>query len=354
MQHPVTTFLIGLAVAAISITFPERAMAQGEALRFMRHDGGIANGLDQADYIRRVEAPDSRDGWPVLKEFYRNFQLKRQGYLMEGSTIEQPKFHGRVITYYKNGNTESEITYDKGERTGPANFYYPNGQLQKTMVHASPPLKRRKANATGPAPDTLLAYFDSLGSKLVSGGNGYIREPIKIRPETADNTQNDAPEGLTTDGYEEGTYREGLREGRWRGTFMNGKYTFDETYNAGMLLSGVSRDSIGNEYPYTDAESHTTREHNTHAIRNHISKNFRYPRAAMSAGVQGYLLLEFALDEDGRISDIKLLQDMGYGTADAAISALKALRRGRLNPTYRRGVPDREKYTLPIRLHVVR
>src|SRR5690606_39301105 len=48
-----------------------------------------------------------------------------------------------------------------------------------------------------------------------------------------------------------GKIKNGFPDGIWKGKFSKSKFTFIEKYENGKLISGVSKDSLNIEYPYT-------------------------------------------------------------------------------------------------------
>src|SRR5690606_8366100 len=54
-----------------------------------------------------------------------------------------------------------------------------------------------------------------------------------------------------------------------------------------------------------------------------IGKNYRFPKEAVAAKVEGRVLVSFVVERDGSLSSIKSLKDIGYGTGEEAIRMLK-------------------------------
>lgn len=77
-----------------------------------------------------------------------------------------------------------------------------------------------------------------------------------------------------------------------------------------------------------------------------IGKNFKMPAEASKNKVQGKVLMEFMIEKDGSLSEIKVTKDLGYGLADEAVRVL------RLSPKWipatENGEPVRVSYGLPI------
>ncbi len=77
-----------------------------------------------------------------------------------------------------------------------------------------------------------------------------------------------------------------------------------------------------------------------------IGKNFKMPAEASKNKVQGKVLMEFMIEKDGSLSEIKVKKDLGYGLAEEAVRVL------RLSPKWipatENGEPVRVSYGLPI------
>ncbi len=58
-------------------------------------------------------------------------------------------------------------------------------------------------------------------------------------------------------------------------------------------------------------------------LEKYLRKNLIYPTEALQSGIQGEVLLEFALDDRGRPTDIIVLEGLGYGCDEEAIRLLE-------------------------------
>ena len=56
---------------------------------------------------------------------------------------------------------------------------------------------------------------------------------------------------------------------------------------------------------------------------NFIKKNIVYPELSKELGIQGNVYLEFIIDKQGNVSDIKPLTNHGYGVEEEAMRVLK-------------------------------
>lgn len=77
----------------------------------------------------------------------------------------------------------------------------------------------------------------------------------------------------------------------------------------------------------------------------YVSKMYKIPSAFKGSG---YLILNFIVEKDGSVSDLKVMRDLGYGTGEEAIRILKIAPKWK--PGIQDGVPVRVSYNLPIKL----
>ncbi|WP_069661091.1 TonB family protein [Arcticibacter eurypsychrophilus] len=82
----------------------------------------------------------------------------------------------------------------------------------------------------------------------------------------------------------------------------------------------------------------------------YVGKNYKYPVEARKKGITGKLILSFIIETDGTLTDIKILQDIGYGTGEEALKLLQNC------PKWQPGIKDKKPvrvlFTLPIMLNL--
>ncbi|MET0759443.1 MAG: energy transducer TonB [Flavobacterium sp.] len=81
----------------------------------------------------------------------------------------------------------------------------------------------------------------------------------------------------------------------------------------------------------------------TDAFYKFIAKNFKSPE---EEGLNGKIIMTFVIETDGSISNIKVLQDVGYGSGEEAMRVLK--KTDKWIPGKFDGKPVRVLYHLPI------
>lgn len=77
-----------------------------------------------------------------------------------------------------------------------------------------------------------------------------------------------------------------------------------------------------------------------------LERNIRYPKEAKDNNINGKVFVTFVVEPDGRITNIKLLRDIGGGCGAEAIRLVKAM--PRWNPGKEKGNPARVQFNLPI------
>ncbi len=70
-----------------------------------------------------------------------------------------------------------------------------------------------------------------------------------------------------------------------------------------------------------------------------------YPDLARRAGVEGRVVVQFIIDEEGNVLNPQVIRGVGAGLDEAAVEAIKQLR---FNPGRQRGRPVAVQYTIPV------
>ncbi len=82
------------------------------------------------------------------------------------------------------------------------------------------------------------------------------------------------------------------------------------------------------------------------AFGNYLKNNIRYPALARENNVQGRVFLQFVVERDGSLTDIRVLRGIGSGCDEEAIRVLK--KSPKWTPGIQNGSPVRVQYTVPI------
>lgn len=78
----------------------------------------------------------------------------------------------------------------------------------------------------------------------------------------------------------------------------------------------------------------------------YISQKIKYPARAQRSGTEGRVFVEFVIERDGSISNVKAVTGIGAGCDEEAIRVVKDA--PRWNPGKQRGKPVRQRIVLPI------
>ena len=63
------------------------------------------------------------------------------------------------------------------------------------------------------------------------------------------------------------------------------------------------------------------------ALNRFITKKLRYPQQAIDSKIEGYVFVSFVVEKNGKISNIRVLKDIGGGCGDEAVRIIKAMPR---------------------------
>ena len=77
-----------------------------------------------------------------------------------------------------------------------------------------------------------------------------------------------------------------------------------------------------------------------------IKENLKYPEDAANYGIQGRVIVNFVVDKDGSISDIKVVRGVHPSLDAEAVRVVKLMPKWK--PAENRGKPVRTKYMLPV------
>jgi protein TonB len=78
----------------------------------------------------------------------------------------------------------------------------------------------------------------------------------------------------------------------------------------------------------------------------YVGKSIKYPKQASRMSIEGKVFVQFVIDKDGGLSDLKVLKGIGGGCDEEALRVLKESPKWK--PGKQRGRPVRVKMSLPI------
>jgi TonB family protein len=248
---------------------------------------------NKAHYYRKIYFQERR-GLYKIEDYYISDTLQMEGFFQD-SYAKNAK--GTIKWYHPNSTIKEEIFYENFGPLGRSKHFYENGQLKEVRNYLRPDQD---------VPYTIEELYSENGDTLVYRGNGnYItlskKQEIKI----------------------EGKLKHGLKIGEWKAYRKNGDLYYKETYNEhGELLKGISYDLEQNEYPYKVVISKAIYEKGDSYYYKKISKNIKYPKNALSSGIEGTVYVLIVVDKNGGIHKAKVLKGIGSGCDEEALRVI--------------------------------
>lgn len=291
---------------------------------FLKNDGTYVDLKDSADYIRIIAEPDSGSKMYPVDEYFVDGKKKLS---VLASKINPLLYEGQCVNFYKNGSRKSLTFYADGRKIGDEYDYYPNGKLF---------LVKTDFDKYDPENDLINNYFvkesyDSLGTAHVTNGNGYYK-------------------GFAADStvvYEEGTVKDGKRDGTWKGYHKLTRVNFVETFENGKLMAGIATYPNGQTFSYSKSRGvRPVFKGGMDEFYKYLSKNVVYPEEARKAYVQGIVRVSFFVEKDGIVDDVKVLRSVGLYLDNAALQVVA--NSPRWMPGTNFGVPVRVRYIVPV------
>jgi protein TonB len=78
-----------------------------------------------------------------------------------------------------------------------------------------------------------------------------------------------------------------------------------------------------------------------------LNENVRYPTMAREAGIQGRVFVEFVVEKDGTVTNVRVVRGIGGGCDEEAVRVVESM--PRWIPGKQRNVPVRVRFNMPIR-----
>lgn len=282
---------------------------------------GYPTNKKEYKYIRLVENYNNQPNLFIFTEYYKSEKIKMKAI---STNKNEPRFEGPKIDYYENGNKQRETQYSKNLINGKQTEWYENQNKKfEKIIHTDPKTLESSAQ--------IIQYWNENNEQKVIDGNGFYEE---------------TNEGTT----EKGEIKNSRRQGVWIGKSKLTNSTFTETYENGELVSGISIDSNNIEHPYQVLFKKPEYKEGIMAFYQFIGKNYRIPYGVQAKpGEKPKLYAMFNIDIDGKLTDIKIIKDLGLGTGEEAIRVLK--KAPNWTPGIYRGIPAKASFKLPIAIH---
>jgi len=276
------TFFVASILLALSVS----VIAQ-ETVDFLDEYHRPMPAAEDATYYRRTQLQDSL--YHVRQYYVSNDQLEMEGTFMNETPPR--KEQGKFIYYYENGKVKEEGSYTNGKKSGLWKGYYDNGQIADEEMH----LKDKRL---------FYQHWDRSGNALLKNGTGkytqYSSEAVAQHIEIFDS----------------------------------------------LLLSAFTIDAVSSDSIYLAAQQNAEYKGGMKVLYQAIGRELKYPKAARRAGVEGKVFIEFAVDKNGNVRDVKVLKGIGAGCDEEAANVLRT--KHNWNPATVKGKAVIQKMILPI------
>jgi antitoxin component YwqK of YwqJK toxin-antitoxin module len=257
------------------------------------------------------------------KESYKIYDYFKSGVLqMAGASKFKDRLQkeGPFVYYYENGNKESMESYINGSQTGKQYNWYQNGQ-KKSEREFFVDINTRLPSYR------IIQFWDINGNQKIIDGIGEY-------------------ETKTDNFYETGKITNGLKHGIWEGNIKSLNINYKENYENGTLLFGVTTDSQNIKHEYISESTMPGPKKGLKHFYQFFGANFKISKEARIYNVTGNMTLNFNIEGDGSIAEIKVTNGLGYGLDEEAIRVIKSYKGW--EPAKSRGIGNKVQYYLPI------
>lgn len=273
------------------------------------------------DYYTKIIVKDYFLDKPEYKylEYYKSGNLKSEKTISGkdgGHTI------GEEINYYENGNKKNSFSYQNKKLNGVSKKWYESGKPKEEGIFDSEKFGTDYFYK-------VSQFWDENGTQTVINGNGNC---------------NTSDEFYT----ENGSYKNGYKEGDWNGESSKRGIIFHEKYVNGKFIVGETTKNDGTKKTYTVLEKRPEPKKGIQHFYKYIGSKFRYTKESIQNQVQGRIVLQFVVDKEGKIVEPKIMKSLGYGLDEEAIRVLTSY--DEWNPGEQKGVFVKCLYSLPLSL----
>jgi protein TonB len=160
-------------------------------------------------------------------------------------------------------------------------------------------------------------------------------------------------DGKSLEYYKNGQIKEDLnyKDGKFNGQILtywpNGKPKRMDKYEMGNLVEGKCFRSDGSDTVHYDFEIMPQFSGGVEAMYTWLEKNLKYPKKAKRKGIEGSDVVEFIVNKDGSISDVKIKNSVCEELDAEAIRVVKLM--PKWEPGLQDGDPVRVMFVLPFR-----
>ncbi|MEC5165726.1 antitoxin component YwqK of YwqJK toxin-antitoxin module [Flavobacterium sp. PL11] len=250
----------------------------------------------------------------IVNDFYKSGVLQMTGTTTDRNSL---KNIGQFVYYYESGIKRLVNSYNQGSIEGKEYSWYENGNKRQEGEYA----QQVKKNTIY----KIIQYWDQNNNQTVINGNGTYK------------LEEDHNKLF-------GKIKNGLRDSIWTG--INKNYKYFETYKKGELLHGTTIDSTNNSFNYTSIYTTPMPTKGMSHFTNYLNSKIKVTENAKLHKISGTIIIQFFIEKNGVISNIKILKSLGFGINEEAIKVLASY--PNWIPAKTRGVPYGTTIQIPI------
>jgi len=216
-----------------------------------------------------------------------------------GGSSKKFVYDGKSSYWYKHGQLKSQSIYKNGKQVGKASTWFENGQTES-----------EKNYTEGKCEGKSTGWYE----------NGQLKS--------------------------ESDYINGQYDGVIKTYWKNGTVKRKDQYTKGKFMNGTCYDSLGKEIEHFELEAMPQYDGGDTQLLADISNNTRYPKVSRDSGIEGRVLVRFAVNEQGGISNIDIMEGINSELNREAVRVV-----GKLNsfkPGSYDGNPVKVWYMIPI------
>ncbi len=121
----------------------------------------------------------------------------------------------------------------------------------------------------------------------------------------------------------------------------------DQSEEIEVYIPPPQEEKIDEQEIFTVVESMPEFPGGPQAMMEYIARNIRYPAMARESGIQGRVFVNFVVERDGSVTNVRVLRGIGGGCDEEAIRVVEAM--PNWTPGRQRGQAVRVSFNLPVR-----
>jgi TonB family protein len=311
-----------------------------------------------------------------IKDYYRSGEVA-----LEGQYSPAGKKYGEFVSYYSSGRINSIGTYKDDSLAGIWHYYYENGTLKERINFLSKHFVVDEYNDD--EGNSTVVDGTGIWQKTFSGEYNYLTLTAQFENGKRSDTWTLKEFGgyrLVKETYKNGAMQKGILSGTpskkyHESVFRNDMFypqSFDniEAFKIGncyrtdySYIEGIPDkpivfvpsnpgDSVGvnpsttSDELFVIIEQPATYPGGIGAFYTNIMQNLKYPEKAQRMGLEGKVFIEFVVEKDGSVTNVKVLKGIGAGCDEEAVEVIK--NSGKWVPGKQHGKPVRQRMVLPI------